>query len=356
MSSMKDRTKLPQYHPSPSDILCDKNTARCNRHAGNQVFRQIIQDHAAQYAVSSKADKMHLTLQIVHSLQAEQGARFLRPIRGIDGWQEIPEMAARDKVSHALRFAAAQQDRKQNGTDKGRRVRCNARSKANTIVVDDEDDRRSLRSCVSKCNKQQQPSSPRLRRKAAIQGSQAIQKLCREELTVNARSKRDHEEEEEEEMEREMKSRHMRLLALYNNRRQNISIRSSEGEKHNHNSSSLARETPHVGPYQSHHQQPPQHQHRHFARSDVQDCRISGNVHNQHNGQGESVLKPSDDNRADNYDAWEPTQLNSNDSPFRNAPVPPTIPSPEPIQRKSTSQSVGSNSSVGWLLQAPILG
>lgn len=49
---------------------------------------------------------MRLTKEIVHSIRSKYQARFIRWNVGADGWEEISDQVARDKVSHALRFAA----------------------------------------------------------------------------------------------------------------------------------------------------------------------------------------------------------------------------------------------------------
>jgi hypothetical protein len=55
-------------------------------------------------AAPSKQEKMVITKEIVTFMQSEYGSRFLKMEGG--NWVEINNQAARDKVSHALRFAA----------------------------------------------------------------------------------------------------------------------------------------------------------------------------------------------------------------------------------------------------------
>jgi hypothetical protein len=92
--------------PSATDILCgqDKKYAK---HAGNVVYRNMIQARAADYATAStKQDKMRMTTKIVSELLSLHGSRFLKcSLNG--GWEELSAAAARDKTSHALRFCAA---------------------------------------------------------------------------------------------------------------------------------------------------------------------------------------------------------------------------------------------------------
>ena len=97
--------------PSKNDVLCGKDTTLA-RHPGNQKFRAKIQDELPRYlAARSKQDKMKITKSIVQYITIKQGSRFLKLQNSKDkgAWVEIDGQAARDKVSHALRFAARQQ-------------------------------------------------------------------------------------------------------------------------------------------------------------------------------------------------------------------------------------------------------
>lgn len=94
--------------PAQSDILCGKDKTY-SLHPGNQVFRSRIEEAIQPYmSAAKKYDKMQFTREIVQSMQNDHGARFLRPIvsNGEAAWQEISDASARDKVSHALRFAS----------------------------------------------------------------------------------------------------------------------------------------------------------------------------------------------------------------------------------------------------------
>jgi hypothetical protein len=98
-SQPKDRKE-----PAPFDILCGKDKT-FNKHQGNRVFRQTISAFQDAYAkAASKQHKMGITKEIVQKLRAEHGSRFVKLQKG--QWQEISDQMARDKVSHALRFAA----------------------------------------------------------------------------------------------------------------------------------------------------------------------------------------------------------------------------------------------------------
>lgn len=91
--------------PTSADILCGKDKT-FNKHAGNKVFREVIASYQAKYAkTKGKTAKMNMTKEIVERMHTEFNARFVKPTRHGD-WVEIGHVAARDKVSHALRFAA----------------------------------------------------------------------------------------------------------------------------------------------------------------------------------------------------------------------------------------------------------
>jgi hypothetical protein len=106
-------TTIPISEPTSSDILCGKDKTY-SKHEGNLRFRQLIQDYVEPYqAATSKQQKMHMTKEIVHHLETVWSARFLKMVPGGGGsgteWQEISTQNARDKTSHALRFAAGKQ-------------------------------------------------------------------------------------------------------------------------------------------------------------------------------------------------------------------------------------------------------
>lgn len=90
--------------PTEMDVLCSKDKS-VSKHPGNLVFRERIEQVTKRYsAASSKQEKMKITRDIVTFMQMKHGARFLKQDDSV--WMEITDQAARDKVSHALRFAA----------------------------------------------------------------------------------------------------------------------------------------------------------------------------------------------------------------------------------------------------------
>ena len=90
--------------PTEMDILCSKDKSVA-KHPGNLAFRERIEEGTASYSTAvSKQEKMKITRDIVTFMQHKYGSRFLKQ-KG-NAWIEINNTTARDKVSHALRFAA----------------------------------------------------------------------------------------------------------------------------------------------------------------------------------------------------------------------------------------------------------
>jgi hypothetical protein len=86
--------------PTPEDILCGQSRV-CANHPGNRTFQSVLADFAHRYDIAtSKQEKMQMTKAIV-SIIHDSGGRFLKYKDGM--WEEISTVAARDKVSHALR-------------------------------------------------------------------------------------------------------------------------------------------------------------------------------------------------------------------------------------------------------------
>lgn len=99
--------------PSKFDILCGQSRI-CAGHTGNRRFQVVLDIYAPRYdASTTKQEKMTLTKEIVCCIHAA-GGRFLRYDEGL--WEEISDVTARDKVSHALRTKVASWKRQQQET------------------------------------------------------------------------------------------------------------------------------------------------------------------------------------------------------------------------------------------------
>lgn len=98
----------PFEHPAVNDVLCGKDKTY-GSHPGNQRFREMIESFAEVYKGNhSKQDKMKITRTIVAAMKQRYNTRFIKRVKsnGTDMWEPISDAIARDKVSHALRFAA----------------------------------------------------------------------------------------------------------------------------------------------------------------------------------------------------------------------------------------------------------
>lgn len=106
--------------PTTADILCGQSRV-CASHPGNRTFQSVLGDFAHKYdAATSKQEKMQMTKAVVTIIH-DSGGRFLKHKN--DTWEEISIVAARDKVSHALRTKVAswKRQRQQHQQDQQRR-------------------------------------------------------------------------------------------------------------------------------------------------------------------------------------------------------------------------------------------
>jgi len=102
--------------PTNFDILCGQSRI-CASHTGNQRFQLVLENFAPRYDLAtSKQEKMTMTKEVVANFH-NSGGRFLKYKDGM--WEEISTVAARDKVSHALRTKVASCKRQQQEGGKG---------------------------------------------------------------------------------------------------------------------------------------------------------------------------------------------------------------------------------------------
>lgn len=100
----KKETSARVDEPKSEDVLCGQSRV-CASHPGNQTFQKVLSEFAHKYDIAtSKQEKMHMTKAIVATIH-DTGGRFLKYKNGM--WEEISIVAARDKVSHALRTKVA---------------------------------------------------------------------------------------------------------------------------------------------------------------------------------------------------------------------------------------------------------
>ena len=81
-------------------------------HEGSVRFRKIIDLYRERYCSdeTSKQERMNITKEIV--ARVSESSRFLKYDTKQKVWRTISALAARDKVSHALRFAHLKENRK----------------------------------------------------------------------------------------------------------------------------------------------------------------------------------------------------------------------------------------------------
>ena len=117
-------TEHGTIEPTDYDVICGQSR-RCAYHTGNKRFQAIIEKYAGRYKTSSKLtknEKMTVTKNVVACIhdtnESSNGnnnnclrGRFLRYNRNTKLWEEINDLAARDKVSHALRTKVASWER-----------------------------------------------------------------------------------------------------------------------------------------------------------------------------------------------------------------------------------------------------
>ena len=105
-TTAENNTKELIMETRPEDILCGKEK-HCVSHQGSLNFRLVIDQYAAKYAEAiTKQEKMNVTKEI-YDMLGSQNARFLKfnAKSKTKGWEELSSLLARDKISHALRFA-----------------------------------------------------------------------------------------------------------------------------------------------------------------------------------------------------------------------------------------------------------
>jgi len=111
-------TKVVVIKPRESDVICGKSRTS---HPGNQQFTNIIELHREKYHVATeKRYRMDITKEIYSSF-GRSSSRFLRFRTNRSSnkddkqyWEELTEVEARDKISHALRFANRRIEKKKD--------------------------------------------------------------------------------------------------------------------------------------------------------------------------------------------------------------------------------------------------
>jgi len=77
----------------------------CVSHPGSISFRRVIEENASKYQEAvTKQDRMQVT-KTIYDYLGSQNSRFLKYNTSESAWEELTSLLARDKISHALRFA-----------------------------------------------------------------------------------------------------------------------------------------------------------------------------------------------------------------------------------------------------------
>mmetsp|Transcript_30210 Transcript_30210/g.46254 ORF Transcript_30210/g.46254 Transcript_30210/m.46254 type:complete len:577 (+) Transcript_30210:183-1913(+) len=92
--------------PHPNDVLCGRGGGT-NNHAGNEKFRDLVNQQKVLYLHSSKRDKPMVSRRIVQAVRAQvPPGRFLQKDETTSLWYDIGDQKAREKTSQALREGA----------------------------------------------------------------------------------------------------------------------------------------------------------------------------------------------------------------------------------------------------------
>jgi hypothetical protein len=95
--------------PGQRDVLCGRG-GRINTHPGNVTLRELVSLRQLEYLseTTKKLDKAYIAAEIVATIRAQYGGRFLRQNAEDQYWYEIGDERAVRKVLQALREHAPQ--------------------------------------------------------------------------------------------------------------------------------------------------------------------------------------------------------------------------------------------------------
>ena len=119
-------TPLLVKEPSALDVLCGQD-ANYGLHTGNKILRKQIDLVLPSYRqTNDRREKIARIDEIITFMRIHYKSRFLKPrpqpdANGETVWEEVSEQSVRDKVSHALRFAARRLEQGSSTTKKPRR-------------------------------------------------------------------------------------------------------------------------------------------------------------------------------------------------------------------------------------------
>jgi hypothetical protein len=100
--------------PGRFDVLLGRGKKNTGHH-GNEQLQTVLNMHSGRYnSTTSRNEKTAIAKAIVQSIQitGEPPGRFLKFDKDANGWVEVDDVAARIKVSHAIRYASRYKKRK----------------------------------------------------------------------------------------------------------------------------------------------------------------------------------------------------------------------------------------------------
>lgn len=101
-------TSYVALYPNPQDILLGRNKTT-NSWRGNKNYQRIIDQQALRYIEVQSKDRIEktlVTLETIHILQKDYGARLLQKSKDARSWEVMSDADAQKKVNQALRLAA----------------------------------------------------------------------------------------------------------------------------------------------------------------------------------------------------------------------------------------------------------
>jgi hypothetical protein len=116
-SNKQELAPLPyNFVPGPFDVVCARG-AKVKKHAGNQMFREKIQESVQAYAAAadSKLYKSMVVSAVVDFFRERSEGGFVKQLKlpngSISGWFRISDCLAREKVGQAMRERLSHQYR-----------------------------------------------------------------------------------------------------------------------------------------------------------------------------------------------------------------------------------------------------
>ncbi|KAG7361442.1 hypothetical protein IV203_036542 [Nitzschia inconspicua] len=95
-------------YPAEMDVLLGRGRPYQN-YSGNTLLSNILNVRRQEYNEASRFEKTVIAYDIVKTIH-ENGGRFIQRNESTDGWVEVPEAVARDKVSSGFRSKARVQE------------------------------------------------------------------------------------------------------------------------------------------------------------------------------------------------------------------------------------------------------